>query len=376
MKELDLREVIKTSDFKKLFIGRILTVDTAEMMATVELQDILGVVNVSLFFHYISDIAGGYMVYVPVIGDTVIIGMSQSANWEVVGYRMNRLTTDEHSTWGLMRKTDQYTQPIELQKGDFAIGIRKDENNVDLLMLGNGKMVLTAGLVYVILNQNDNSLRQIMSYCICGNGKMIQDWGEARFISDGKEQVIKDEQLWRVKNEEKEEIALGCINKKGIIEKDSKDSPIRFRVKINETEILINKNGEVAINAQNGFILKIQQTGEMIEIKNSGINIISDSVNIETKFNQEGDVNIKGDINVEGKINISDSLDVGKKITALEGGDVGGVTALVLETILPLLTNHTHSYVLPAKPAGLASTSPSLQLTQATKYKTKRLRAG
>ncbi len=386
MKEISQFEIKKSIDFSKLLVGRIVSVDADKLIAKVDLLDAPGrIETVSIPFGYVSSVDTSYMVFVPKEGDRVIVGMKQGGDWEILGYRPGVEVND--SEWTGMKQTEKPVRAMNLNKGDFAIGVHNDTKSVDFLMSTDGKMVLSAGLVYMVLDQAWSALYEIMGYKRWDTDGMTMEWGEARVFDTGLWSIIPNEKLWRIQAGE-EEIGLGYINKLGVpevVEEDDVTGSVRFKVKVGTTVITVTDDGSVLIKADDVIVSKIA-TGEKIKIGEGSIEVtapitqvhgelevddstvlhntlevdnstvlhdtlvVDDDTNLKENLTVDrngsisGELDVKQDSRFDRNVEIARDLIVGNKLSSRYGVIGESVRALVLETVLPILAAHTHPY--------------------------------
>lgn len=274
MKEAIAADVSKQLDFSRLFLAKVIAIDTIFMQMEVEIvESITYVKQVNIPCAYISQVCNSGVVVVPRVGDFVLMAKRQEI-WECVGYTMisyaqankdsntnSDVMQGNTTTWNLMQKIKDDGKlgigapPPQLSEGDVAIFLHEQKKAVDFCMLKNGLMIMSTGMATLVLNDTDVSMTEMLNYkkTFMANDGGGMEFGTPQMLTgpDGSTQLISTGFLWKVYSQGlfNESIELGYVNN-GVtpVLTTSTGSPVRFRIKTKLAEVLIGLDGSVAIS--------------------------------------------------------------------------------------------------------------------------------
>lgn len=382
MRFLATQELVDRLKLDRLFIGRVVSVNTGAMTVDVVLQETGTLVKeVPVPVMYVSGTVNSGIIAVPRVGDNVYVGLRQD-EWVCIGFALTSTVVDSHeytTVWSQMMQSDDTgdsgvgSRPPKLSEGDFAVFIHDKEKNVDFVMTTSGYIMLSAGLSGIFMSQEDMSINEMARkktevYPMFGKVEVGQ--AEEKTLS-GMNVPVPGEFKWRVDNEEsvlgqtpvgKLILELGYITDEvtGMPKLSSRGGRVRFRLKVGIFELTVDETGYVDIVGLTGIAL----VQGMTQVTQNFANVVR-SVNtlIERIGEKKSDVGVSDDvIGVENLIVQTGNVDIGKLNFNAGTGNfrLAGDIPFVLSTILPSLSMHEHQVVnVPGK--GLTAL-PSVEL--------------
>jgi hypothetical protein len=353
-------------DYSKLFLGRVYNVDTVKMQIDVEVDELPGqiITGLNIPVMYSSFISNSGMFTVPRNGDYVLLAKRQ-AIWECVGCANISVIVDKTTSMSLLATLQRmhnsdFASTIkdatakefsaealipDLGPGDFGTFVRNKDKSVDFLMLTNGKMILSAGMAYLVLNQIDRSIRALADFfmVVTGDGKTKFEFGSPQTpfgVTPPADYLIKFGNSLR-----NEFFEMGYVNTAGVAD-TGMGGTVRARLRVGTAIISIMQDGSIDIKT----ISDISATSRNMQITNTRTDIKSTNVTI----NGKSFVLTENDITVN-----CPTINVNSENVKINGVSIeaGGLVPLILSTCIPILMAHTHPVNIPQ-----ATALPSLNL--------------
>jgi len=325
--DFSLFEFKKLVDFSKIFEGRIESVDLEKMSVDIVMREGAIVArNVGINCGYFSEANGSMMLFVPRVGDRVLVGQKNDDSWEIVGYSIG-MFPDGKSAWQAILSDEQVNKPYVPAEGDFVLAVRGDGGRcADVLVLSNGIVWLSAGFVNLVLDQMMNSLKGLAGYFRWDSDSIVMELGGARFVENGLEVSVPLQSLWKVSSLlDSAEMSLGYVNNKGIPEL-VEGGQVVARVKVGQSSINLTKDGVVFVEGEK---LKIKVGKSVLVMTNDGCEITTDKVTVKKDMLVEGEEKVLGGLEVEKKLKVKgtieaegDGFTVNEKKISVKGDEV------------------------------------------------------
>jgi len=415
MKEWSLADIPRGIDKSRIFTGVVSNVNSASMLMDVEIVEIqMRVRDIAIPPLYISNSQKSGVVAVPRVGDSVLLALKQS-EWVVIGYNIAKYRDDTNTVrtaWqDIVDKSGNGIPAFELTEGDFGIFVHENDKAVDMLLLKDGKFILSSGLAYMVVDQQDSSFRYMFDYMskTVAGGIATLECGFPSIDNNGKKKYIVYDHFFGYRSAN-EDFEIGYVNDNGIPAKTKSGGNVRARIKVGNAVITIGDDNSIEIKTTSkvfidsseanvdvgtvrvkGQKMKIEENeidinAEDVSLDTNAVSINADNIDIEAKSASLNIDSLKVDSN-EVKVE-SDSVEISGSKTKLtsnsmeidsgnmsmdvqsmnvnaQSASIGGDVPLVLSTILSILESHTHPYS-----DGVTGPSPSLadaSFTYATK---------
>ncbi len=386
-----------TVDLSRIFLAKIVSINTETMQMSVILSEVPGTINnINIPTIYISATNNSGIIAVPRLGDLVLVAKRQEM-WECVGYAMyydKEGPNKDRTTWKVMRESrdGKYgPPPPDLKEGDFAIFAREGRNAVDFLILRSGYVVMSAGIATLVLSQQEVSLTQVLQYStLFSPSAMFQvEQGLPKIMTpDGNAQYLTTDFLFRWNSEIlKESMEFGYVNTEGAPILTETGAPVRWRLKTRLGHVLVGSDGSFfilnksktkihsseihllsdklfdlkAINAVMKIATKTSIKCPHIDIEGTELKITNETTSITTQLmNIEGYTNIEGSARINGEVDITGPVRMDNTLSVLGNVRIGTneLQQLVKATVLPIIASHTHPGVM--KGGDTTATSPQL----------------
>lgn len=350
---------------------------------------------------YCSGVCNSAIIVMPRVGDIVWLLMSHE-EWRVVGYVVERLVEEvrvNRTMLGEMVSTSGEVgneanekwgmRIMEMEEGDVGFFVHEGDRMLEFAMKRGGRIIFGFGLGLIIYDQDDVAERHFVNKFMSTdiNGGSVE-WGLPVIEEIGGVRVTKfNDFAFKIKQDDNNYIIFGHVDKKGLPEISEFGSDVRCKIKVNDFELSVDRDGNLIVETKN---YKLNADSEKVVVDGSkevsvGENKVEKiggkvEVNVGKDYRAEcgGTVKLdcKGNVSVtcSGNIEVtcSGNIVVKGNTVRVEGGNINitgnvnlnnSAVGVVMATILPLLEAHVH----PNQGSAPSPLLSGISVTQATK---------
>ena len=373
MRYLSVGDFVGALDTAGILKGKIIKVysDTCTVDVDIEGFDVV-LRSVPIRPVYCSNVCHSAVIIMPREGDLVWLGKCQG-EFMILGYvaerdlvnvegsEIDKTVLKRYKTEAEM-ESDLSATIYDLKPGDVGFFVHEGDRMLEFMMLQGGRIVMGFGIGTVIYNQDEVSERKLLNKyrSVDANGSVVE-WGLPEVkVASGVTLTMFKEFVFKIVNKDgKEVLQFGYIDdgRTGMPELGRFGGDLRFRLKIGNYEVNMDSGGNSYITINN---VRIEEENEDVVIRVNKTESVGGDFELKTgrmcKIKANGNIIIEG-----GNIEIKGANVTIRGIINLNEG-----VALLKETIIPLLENHSHEFYgdgTVGRPIGLQGLSAHKTLT-------------
>jgi hypothetical protein len=381
MRYLDVSDFVGALETTGLLKGKIITVNMRNGSVDVDVEGFDVIIrDIPVTSAYCSSVCNSIVFVMPRVGDIVWLGRCQG-EFVILGYVVARDIVDISASGigkTIVRRfkdkagmENNFGATIyDMKAGDIGFFLHEGDRMLEFMMLASGRIMLGFGAGMVIYDQDEIMERKFINkYRSFDANEGLVEWGLPEVKTVGGVKITKYKEFaYKVKSGDGSVVfQLGYIDDgvTGEPERGRFGGNLRFKLKVGNYEINMDGGGNtyatvnnVRVETENEEVIirsmKKESVGSDCEINISGDKELKVGGEVQVTVGGACRINSGGDMVIEGG-----TVSIEGGTVSIEGGNVnimgGNVSitgqvsinsglALVMESLLPLLEDHSHVF--------------------------------